>query len=181
MGEECLVSGSSRFPAFCAAHRSTYRLLRCNKTWYYQTSGSLHWNLMNCLVFQSDLCRFIGLFKAIDVSPTYCFFANVARHQIDCVRRFAGVASFYCGDCPRFWFECLCNRYQSACLTTWCIAQPWLRFGTVLSGFDLCPDEDVFEAFWSSECYHWFLRENASSCQCLTLVFLVRSEGDRLL
>jgi len=67
MGEECLVSGSSRFPAFCAAHRSTYRWLRCNKTWYYQTSGSLHWNLMNCLVFLSDLCRFIRLFKAIDV------------------------------------------------------------------------------------------------------------------
>jgi len=28
-----------------------------------------------------------------------------------------------------------------------------------MSGFDHCPDEDVFKAFWSSECYHWFLRE----------------------
>ena len=77
------------------------------------------------------------------------------------------MVSFFCRDCPRFWFECLCNRYQSACLTTWCFAQPWLRFGTVLSGFDLCPDEDVFEAFWSSECYHWFLRENTVKfCVC---------------
>ena len=29
-----------------------------------------------------------------------------------------------------------------------------------MSGFDHCPDVDVFEAFWSSECYHWFLMEN---------------------
>jgi len=36
-----------------------------------------------------------------------------------------------------------------------------------LSGFDLCPDEDVFETFWSSECYHWFLRENTVKlCAC---------------
>jgi len=115
------------------------------------------------------------------------FVANVARLQIDRVRRFACVASFYCEDGSIFWLERMCNRYQSACLTAWCIARPWLPFGTVLSGFDLCPDEDVFEAFWSSECYHWLLISQgkyswalclfqwfASACQCLVFWGILR-------
>jgi len=36
-----------------------------------------------------------------------------------------------------------------------------------MSGFDHWPDQDVFKAFWSSECYHWFLRENTVElCVC---------------
>jgi len=36
-----------------------------------------------------------------------------------------------------------------------------------MSGFDPCPNEDVFEALWSSECYYWFLRETTVElCVC---------------
>ena len=75
----CLISGSSMFSAFCVAHRSTYRWLRCNKARYFQMRDSPRWEVNNHVCFGAAdvLCQWT--FKATRGSFGFDFVCSLFR------------------------------------------------------------------------------------------------------